>query len=183
MGRRKNGKELAKLTTNVELLRKTKEARVNGVEGSIWDVTTFTQYEKKEAIRINNYYTRLSADKPNQALLAYGPVGDSIGGMLTVNLTGGFNPTKPLPDIEYSFNIAGFSVRDYSSLSSKYGRWKFYDGVGNLRSMTTQPGIRVSNTSGSLVIELSHTTDNNSGIDGYAGGMRTGVIQIWVTDR
>lgn len=154
----KNGKELATLTTNVDLLRKTKNASINGVDGSIWDITTFTQYEKKEAVRINNYYTRLSADKPNQQLLAYGPIG-------------------------YSFSISGFSVKDYSSLSGKYGRWKFYDGIGNLKSMTTKPGIRVSNTSGSLVIELSHTTDNNSGIDGYAGGLQTGVIQIWVTDR
>ena len=179
----KNGKELATLTTNVDLLRKTKNASINGVDGSIWDITTFTQYEKKEAVRINNYYTRLSADKPNQQLLAYGPIGDSTGGTLNVNLTGGFNGGTPVPGIGYSFSISGFSVKDYSSLSGKYGRWKFYDGIGNLKSMTTKPGIRVSNTSGSLVIELSHTTDNNSGIDEYAGGLQTGVIQIWVTDR
>lgn len=180
---KKNGKELAELTTNVNLLRKTKKASVNGVEGSIWDVTTFTQYEKKEAIRINNYYTRLSADKQNQELLAYGPIGDSTGGTLNVNLTGGANGALPIPSIGYSFSIDGFSVQDYSSLSGKYGRWKFYDGIGNLQSMTTQPGIRVSNTSGSLVIELSHTTSNNNDIAGYTGGLRTGVNQIWVTDR
>lgn len=84
--------------------------------------------------------------------------------------------------MQYSFPIAGFSVTDYSSLSGNYGRWHFWDGVGNLASIVTQPGIRVTNTSGALAIDLSQTTEIIAST-GPNSNHQTGIIQILVNDR
>ncbi len=174
---KKNSTLLATLSTNVTLKRKSSNATINGKKGSVWDVRTFTQLERVKAVRINGYRTRLSVDQTNQKLLSYGPVGDKSGGTVGVSLS-----ATGVPSLSYSFSISGFSVSDLSSISKKYGRWNFNDNFGNLKSITTEPGIRASNTSGSFVTELSHVSSLNTSTvvdDTY----QTGVIQIWVADR
>lgn len=166
------------LSTNVSLTKESGNVNYNGTAASLWDVTSFSQLENKNAIRLNDQYTRLdlsgySAEK----LIDYGPVGNSSGGTITVGLDG-----LGIPSVQYSFSIAGFSVTDYSSLSGNYGRWHFWDGVGNLSNIVTQPGIRVTNTSGALAIDLSQTTSIIAKT-GWDSDHQTGIIQILVSDR
>ncbi|MBN4050876.1 hypothetical protein JYU01_01130 [bacterium AH-315-L21] len=167
----------ATLRTNVTSQRMADNAIINGVPGSVWDVTSFSQLEKVNGTRLNNKYTRLSVDLTNQELLSFGPAQSTSGGTVSFSLSGG-----GVPSASYSFNIDGFSVVNLSSLSRKYGRWKFVDHFGSEPQFVTDPGIRATNTSGSFIVELSHTasvTYNNT----IARKHRTGVIQIHLPDR
>lgn len=167
----------ATLTSVVNLTRQTSTATINGVSCSVWDVTTFTQLEKDMCYRLNNQYTRLSVDLQNQTLVAYGPTESTSGGDVSVGLDG-----AGVPSISYTFSIEGFSVDNLSSLNDNYGRWKFSNGVGFETSMTTEPGIRATNTTGDFVVELSHTT-NVTALTGLYNNHQTGVIQIYCSDR
>ena len=167
----------AKLTTSVTSERKTDNGTIDGEACSVWDVTTFSQLEKENADRLNNQYTRLDVDASNQELISYGPTVSTSGGDVSVGLDG-----AGVPSISYSFNIDGFSVKDLSSLSSNYGRWKFVDNFGNESHFTTKPGIRATNTSGDFLVELSHTADLNES-DHEQVTHYTGVIQIYLEDR
>lgn len=173
-----NGTKMAVVTTSTEYRRESKNASVNGKKCSVWDVITFTQFERINTTRINEQYTRLSVESfSSEYLLFYGPVGNSSGGEVSVGLDG-----AGVPSVGYSFSISGFSVKDLSSLSSKYGRWRFVDYLGSEESFTTQPGIRVANTTGSLVVELSHKVEYR---DVFLNDKTssTGVVQDWITDR
>lgn len=168
---------MASLTTAVTCDRKSSNSTVNGVRCSVWDVTSFSQLEKGNAIRMNNQYTRLSVDQPNEHLIAYGPSDSTSGGDITVGLDG-----AGVPSFSYTFNINGFSVRNLSSMTNEYGRWAFIDYVGNEREFTTKPGIRATNSYGDFVVELSHTvyiiSHSGQGVE-----QSTGVLQIYVSDR
>lgn len=168
---------MASLTTAVTCDRKSSNSTVNGVPCSVWDVTTFSQLEKGNAMRLNNQYTRLSVDQPNEHLIAYGPSESTSGGDLTVGLDG-----AGVPSFSYTFNIDGFSVENLSSMTNEYGRWAFIDHFGNEKEFTTKPGIRATNSYGDFVVELSHTVYVTSQ---YAQGQEqsTGVLQIYVSDR
>lgn len=166
------------LTTNVTLTRQSNNVNYNGKAASLWDVTSFSQLEKKKANRLNDKYTRLDVSGyAAEKLIDYGPVGNSSGGSVTVGLDALFTPS-----LQYTFPITGFSLTDYSSLSGNYGRWHFWDGIGNLSSMETEPGIRATNTSGMFAVDLSQSTE----IEANPGGNTThytGVVQILVNDR
>lgn len=168
---------LASLTTAVTCDRKSSNSTINGVACSVWDVTTFSQLENGAAARLNNQYTRLSVDLPNQKLIAYGPTESTSGGDISVGLDG-----AGVPNISYTFNIDGFSVENLSSMSNNYGRWKFVDWVGNESEFTTKPGIRATNSNGNFVVELSHTVDVNRWVGGTEN-QTTGVIRIYLHDR
>lgn len=173
----RNDESLASLTTAVTCERKSRNSTVDGVACSVWDVTTFSQLEKEGAIRLNDQYTRLSVDQPNQYLIAYGPSESTSGGDITVGLDG-----AGVPSFSYTFNIDGFSVEDLSSMRNEYGRWAFIDHIGNESSFTTKPGIRATNSNGDFIVELSHTA-NFTSTYGNAVDQSTGVIQIYVSDR
>lgn len=172
-----NGKTMASLTTAVTCDRKSSNSTVDGVACSVWDVTTFSQLEKVDAMRLNNQYTRLSVDQPNEHLIAYGPSESTSGGDITVGLDG-----AGVPSFSYTFNIDGFSVKNLSSMSGEYGRWAFIDNIGNEPEFTTKPGIRATNSKGDFVVELSHTVDATVNA-AQSINQSTGVIQIWVNDR
>lgn len=167
----------ATLTTSVTLTRQTSNATLNGKACSVWDVTTFSQLEKKKCIRLNDQYTRLSVDLSNQSLVSYGPTVSTSGGDVSVGLDG-----AGIPSVSYSFNIDGFSIEDLSSMSNDYGRWAFIDHVGNEPHFTTEPAIRATNTSGNFIVELSHTMNANAST-GSVIDQGTGVIQIYCADR
>jgi hypothetical protein len=95
-------------------------------------------------------------------LLSYGPKDDS-GFSVGVELSG---ITSPLT---WNFNVGNFSVNNVSSITSKYGRWIYTRNLGYPDPFVTEPGIRVSNTSGNLAVQLSHSLnvayyDNSTGI-------------------
>lgn len=173
----RDNQTMASLTTAVTCDRKSSNSTVNGVPCSVWDVTTFSQLEKGNAMRLNNQYTRLSVDQPNEHLIAYGPSESTSGGDLTVGLDG-----AGVPSFSYTFNIDGFSVENLSSMTGEYGRWAFIDHFGNEQEFTTKPGIRATNSYGDFVVELSHTVDV---VSRFAQGVEqsTGVLQIYVSDR
>lgn len=173
----RDGKTMASLTTAVTCDRKSSNSTVDGVACSVWDVTTFSQLEKGNAMRLENQYTRLSVDQPNEHLIAYGPSKSTSGGDLTVGLDG-----AGVPSFSYTFNIDGFSVKNLSSMSGEYGRWAFIDYIGNEQEFTTKPGIRATNSKGDFVVELSHTVGVTS-FFGKGVNQSTGVIQIYVHDR
>jgi hypothetical protein len=168
----------SKLTTNLTLTRQSNNVDYNGKAASLWDVTSFSQLEEKNTMRLNDIYTRLDVSAYSaEKLIDYGPYGNSSGGTVSVGLDG-----LGVPSMEYSFSISGFSLTDYSSLSGNYGRWHFWDGAGHLSSIVTQPGIRATNTSGAFAVELSHTTESNDSPGGTTTHY-TGVIQVLVSDR
>ena len=170
--------KMAIITTTTEYYKQSGNATYNNHSCSVWDVVTFTQYEKVNCVRLNEQYTRISVESfSSEHLISYGPIGNDSGGQVSVGLDG-----AGVPSIGYSFNIDGFSVKDLSSVSSKYGRWRFVDYVGNENSFTTRPGIRVANTSGSLVVELSHSVEYKYTSE-LTRTSSTGVVQDWLTDR
>lgn len=172
-----DGIRLATLTSNVSLSRKSSNATINGKKCSVWDVNSFTQLEKEHANRLNYQYTRLSVNTSNQTLLSYGPNKSSSKGNVSVGLDGG-----GVSGVSYSFDIGGFVVNDLSSLSNKYGRWSFTQNVGNQASLTTNPAIRTTNSSGNFVVELSHTANMTTKTDENIN-KGTGVVQIYCEDR
>ncbi|MGM9917180.1 hypothetical protein [Anaerotignum sp.] len=167
-----------KLTTTVYLTKQTSSEPYNNTTASIWDISTFSQLERKTAVRLNEMVTRIDVDQSAQALLSYGPTGNSSGGEVSVN----FDPTTRVPSVGYSFDIEGFSMRDLSSMSGNYGRWRFYDNIGNQASLATEPGVRAANTKGDFVVELSHTVDFKA-TTSTSEQHGTGVIQIYTSDR
>lgn len=173
----RDGQTMASLTTAVTCDRKSSNSTIDGVACSVWDVTTFSQLEKGNAIRLNNQYTRLSVKQANQHLIAYGPSESTSGGDVSVGLDG-----AGVPSFSYTFNIDGFSVKNLSSMSEDYGRWGFVDNVGNETEFTTKPGIRATNSNGDFLVELSHTVDITNRF-GTGVNKSTGVIQIYVSDR
>ncbi|MET3574240.1 hypothetical protein ACFFIY_12215 [Bhargavaea ullalensis] len=163
------------LTTTVEMSRRSSNASINGVKGSVWDVITNTQYERKTGLRyLNNLYTRLAVPYTYQTLLDWGPASTNSGDV-SVSLSG-----AGVPGISYNFSTGTlYNTSDLSSKSSKYGRWKFSRAVYPVYAnrLTTRPAIRSSNTKGNFALQLSHSLvfDNVTN--------NTGVITITTPDR
>lgn len=163
------------LTTVLNYERVSSTTKLDGKTASIWDFTALSQFEKKNAKRINKMVTRLDVDQSAQTLLDFGPRGSASGGQVSVSLSGG------VPTLSYDFPIDGYSIKNKSSLTGKYGRWEVCDNVGNVDSFEINPGIRASNTSGNMVLELSHTTNFSPVALNEDHG--TGVIQLILADR
>lgn len=163
------------LTTSVEMSRKSSNATINGVQGSVWDVVTNTQYERKSGLRyLNDLYTRLAVPYTYQTLLDWGP-SSTNSSTVAVSLSG-----AGVPGISYSFATGvRYNTIDLSSKSSKYGRWQFSRALYPIyaNKLTARPAIRSSNTSGAFALELSHSLyfDNVTN--------NTGVITITTPDR
>lgn len=171
----------ATLVTSATLTRQTSNANFNGSLSSVWDVVTTSQLSQVNAIRLNDQYTRLDVSAYNaEELIDYGPIESTSGGSLSVGLDG-----AGVPSLSYSFSISGFSVTNLSSMINNYGRWRFWDGFGNEPEFTTKPGIRVVNTQGNLVVNLSHSTNIKTYLTGIFINTthNTGVIQMVVSDR
>lgn len=117
-----SSKHLAKMTDSVEFTRKSSAVDIDGKQGSVWDIKNVSHLERNlsNTMRINNKYTRLEVEYPNQELLDWGP-DDSSSSTVTVGLAG------IVPAVNWSFKIGGFSVDDLSSKRDKYGRWAFID--------------------------------------------------------
>ena len=143
----------------------------------MWDILSFSQLKKEKCLRLCDQYTRLSVNLENQTLLSYGPIGTTLEGDVSVNLTGG-----GIDSFSYSFISGGFTTKDLSDMANNYGRWHFVDIVGNVSSFTTEPGIRATNTTGNFIVELSHAIEIFSSFMLYKDH-GTGVIQIYLADR
>ena len=164
-----------KLTTTAELYRRSSTANIDGVNGSVWDVKSITQYERITGKRyLNNMYTRLAVPYANQTLVDWGPDVSTNDSTVSVSLNG------YAAGISYTFNTGTlYNTKDLSSKSSKYGRWQFSKNVLPLyaNKLKTVPSIRATNTVGAFSVQLSHSLyfDNTTN--------NTGVITISTPDR
>ncbi|MFB9326534.1 hypothetical protein ACFFSY_11475 [Paenibacillus aurantiacus] len=135
---------------------KTGTTVINGQSVSVWDVKASNQTRA-----VNGYQTRQIATRhtvepyvPDQKLLSYGPSTTTSGANFAVSLTGG------LPTISWNFTRQSVDVTDNSSLSLGYGKWTFDFPLGTAVAKGTylmQPGIRVSNASGQVKFQHSHS--------------------------
>lgn len=169
-----NGSTAYTLTNSISLERKNNKVNIDGVTGSAWDISSLASIETKiSGGRLSDQYTRLSVQAfGSQKLIDYGPASTSAQNV-GVSLNG-----LGIPSISWSFNIGNWTTKDLSSLSNKYGRWRFVGPMlGFSQKVTTKPGIRASNTRGNFGLEVSHTTDTNH------GNFQTGIAQIFVADR
>lgn len=173
---KESGYVMAVLTDSITF-KKVANAEVDGASGSIWDVVSSVQLEKKNAATLNELYTRLSVAQTHQRMITWGPKGNHSAGHVDFSL-GTTGPTA-----SYGFDLEGGKLKDAgSSMSDSYGRWRFYTTLlGNPSSYDFQVGVRATNTSGAFVLEYSHVT-NLTGM-GAEREYLTGVVQEWVTDR
>ncbi|SEN69223.1 hypothetical protein SAMN05192533_11789 [Mesobacillus persicus] len=157
-------------STNINFDRKSSSANINGVTGSVWDIHTFQEYDRITGT-VTEQVTRVDANYSAQKLLSYGPLDDS-GFSVGVSLSGITSP------VSWSFSTGAASTNNTSSIASKYGRWIWTASVTTFGDpFVTEPGIRVSNTSGSLAVKFSHTFGTNYGSHG------TGVVTASIPDR
>ncbi len=168
-----NGSKYYTMTDSLTFERKSKSANYNGKKVSVWDITSVGQIKgARSGTRINNQYTRMSAEAfGSQSLIDYGPSVNS-GGNLSVSLDG------LVPKLSWGFNLGNWKTQDLSSLYSNYGRWKFTGpAFGMSQIFTSKPGVRMTNGRGNFGLEVSHTHATNH------GDFRTGVSQYFVPDR
>jgi hypothetical protein len=106
-----NGDHL--LTTSLELNRKTNTATIDGKAGSVWDVISNTQYERKSGLRyLNSLYTRLAVPYSFETLLDWGP-------LTTTNSSISFGLSGVVPGASISWDKdSKYNVKDLSSKSS-----------------------------------------------------------------
>ncbi|MFT9117625.1 MAG: hypothetical protein ABF497_10910 [Sporolactobacillus sp.] len=157
-----------KLTSNVELYRRSSSANINGEKGSVWDVEDIAELEGKSFL---DFTTRLAVPYSAQKLIDYGP-SSSSSATVSVGLSG------ITPSVGWSFNITGFRIDDSSSMSSKFGRWTAVRNTFSFASTCqVKPGIRGTNTSGDYGVQLSHSTISPE------ASHDTGVVSIYVPDR
>lgn len=164
----------AKLTSTVEFNRASAYADINGKQGSVWDIKAISQIENTVTNPPYVSWTkRLAVPYSAQRLIDFGP-DDTSATTMSVSLSG------VVPGASWTFQPGGFSIDSTSSLSSKYGRWTLNKNTFNPtpKSAKMSPGIRTSNTSGNLGLELSHAYNR-------AGGHshQTGIVSMYVTDR
>lgn len=163
------------LATSVSFTRRSSNTTIGNVKGSVWDIDSSSQLLSRSNGFLENHITRLDVNQPNQTLYSWGPY-DSGKSTATVSLTG-------LLDVKsWSFPLNGFSVTDLSNKGSKYGRWQYKAHLtSSPTTMNTRPGMRVTNTKGSLITKLSQTAKIATP---YAiSDHSTGVISIYTTDR
>lgn len=159
-----------KYTSNNHFVRESSNANINGVNGSVWDVHAFNSFEK--GIRLlGSQTTRMSANYSAQKLLDYGPSSDA-GFTVPVTLTG------ISAAVDWAFNVGNTWIDDLSSVTGKYGRWSYALGLGAPNPFNTEPGIRVSNTSGAFAAQLSHTFAIKA-----SGSHSTGIVTVTLPDR
>jgi hypothetical protein len=156
--------------SNTNFKRASSNANIDGKAGSIWNVHSFNSWEPNINGRLEEQITRMAVPYSAEKLLSYGPKDDS-GFSVSVDLSG---ITSPL---SWTFNVGNFFVDNVSSLSSKYGRWIYTRNLGYPDPFVTEPGIRVSNTSGNLAVQLSHSF--NIGYKDHS----TGIVTVSLPDR
>ncbi|MCB2293595.1 hypothetical protein LGK95_08675 [Clostridium algoriphilum] len=169
------GKDLlvATMSDSIEFSRKSTTASINGTIGSIWDIKANSQVQRNTSTtdRLNEEITTLDVADTSQQLLDWGPTSTSST-KVSVGLAG------IVPTVGWIFDSSGFKITDLSNKGAKYGKWKFAaPSAGATSSLTTKPGIRVTNTSGDLKLNLSHT------LDFKFSDHSTGVINVLVGDR
>ncbi|WP_368985468.1 hypothetical protein NST54_13435 [Caldifermentibacillus hisashii] len=171
-----NGSKRSTLATTVDLKRASSKVDINGKVGSVWNISSFSQWKRVQSGYIlKDFYTRLAVPYKNQKLLDYGPVqGGVSGSTATVGLSGF------VPNVSWTFSIGGFKMSDLSSVSSKYGRWKLSPTLINLgpSQLVIKPGIKSSNTSGNFGLQLSQKQVRVGSVQNG-----TGVVSIFVPDR
>lgn len=133
---------------------KKQNSTLNGKSVSVWDITSFNQAEMKYAQHVYTI-TRLDANQTNQQIMSYGPKNLGSGASGSFSLSG--PPGAGSASISYSFSKE-ISVDDLSSLSNKYGRWKYKSRVLT-KNITSDNAIRVTNGAGKLLIKSSHSVD------------------------
>ncbi|HZG59348.1 MAG TPA: hypothetical protein VEY68_02395 [Anoxybacillus sp.] len=158
-------------TTSLHFDRKSSSANINGKTGSIWDIRAFNEYEASN-YRIDIQNTRMDVNYSAQQIHSYGPF-DDAGFDVSVNLTGFVSGNA------WSFNVGSVYTNNDSSIANKYGRWEWYHTWGYMQDpFVTQPGMRVSNTSGNLAIKHSHSFHTS-----YSYWHYTGVVTTYIPDR
>ncbi|MBW0934216.1 hypothetical protein [Priestia megaterium] len=151
--------------------RKSSNTNINGKTGSVWDVHSFNTYEAgKSGQYVKSQVTRMDAGYPAEKILSYGPKNGSGAGV-SVSLSSAVDP------MSWTFDIGRASLTDKSSPANKYGRWSYYISLGHTDPFNTEPGMRVSNTSGDFAMKISNTftiyTQNHS----------TGIVTASLPDR
>lgn len=165
------GAKIGVYTTNNNFKRVSSSADINGTTGSVWNIHTFQSYEPYSVIgMLEQQITRLDVNYSAQKLLSYGPF-DDAGFSVSVQLNG---ITSPL---SWVFETGLVSTNNVSSIANKYGRWIWSRNLGFPDPFITEPGIRVSNTSGSLAVKMSHSFNL------YYDPHSTGTITVLIPDR
>jgi hypothetical protein len=158
-------------TSSLHFDRKSYGADINGVQGSVWDIHSFNQYEA-EYYRIDIMRTRMDVNYSAQRIHSYGP-SDDAGFDVKVDLTNLVSPSS------WSFGVGSVITNNMSSIANKYGYWSWTHTWDFMQDpFVTEPGMRVSNTSGSLAIKHSHTHHTS-----YAYWHGTGVVTTYIPDR
>ena len=143
--------KVATLTGNITFNRISKNATVDGKACSVWDVDSFIQATGYNKRKIISEYVWLNTNQTNQKLIKYGPTGD-VGKRdgYTFTLSGG-------GVISASFNVTfggSYKRSDFSTISGKYGKWRYFTDTASMKNkLTTDSGIRCTNTKGNLVIK------------------------------
>lgn len=159
-------------------------AVMNGSTVSVWDVKASNQTKP-----VNGYQTRQIASRhtveayvPDQKLLSYGPSTTTAGSNFTVSLSG-INPT--IPALSWNFSRQSVDVKDSSSLSAGYGKWTFDFPLGTAvakGSFLMQPGIRVSNATGMVKFQHSHSGYYYKDLSAQGNGV-SGLVTRELPDR
>lgn len=165
------GLKTGTFTTTLHFDRKSYSANIDGVTGSVWDIKAFNEFEATY-YRIDIQNSRMDVNYSAQKILSYGPY-DDAGFDVGVNLTGITSGNA------WTFNVGSVYTNNVSSIANKYGRWIWthtWDYMQN--PFVTRPGLRVSNTSGSLAIKTSHTFHTS-----YSYEHQTGIVTTYIPDR
>lgn len=149
---------LSQFDTTLRLTRESDEVTINDKEGSVWNVEVLSELRKEKASRLHFYDTELSAAQKGQTLISYEPTGRKTA------------QDEPL----------GFATEDLSSMSKRYGKWKFFNDTGD--SLKTNSMIRAANISGPLTLRLSHVINMKKTFGGKRT-FKTGTIRIWTADK
>ena len=141
---------VARLVRNLHIKEYGNKATHNSKDAKMWDVEAVIQVETFEGRRIVNKYVWLNTNKSGQHLSDYTPMGDT-GGMTSYNLS--FSANGPNPSL--SVNMGGtYSRTDMSSITGKYGKWKYYTSTGLMKKkLTTKSAIKTVCTSNSVVFK------------------------------
>ncbi|MDA8352400.1 MAG: hypothetical protein M0Z65_04275 [Firmicutes bacterium] len=161
--------EVCDLTTEEEagtfksVVEYYKNGEVSTPEGteSIWDVkyynTMFPTRNDELSSGWNNseLITRSSVNdlSNEQSLYDADPEGDQTNGSISVQLDGGGVPT-----IGWTFPLVDSTIENVSNEFENYGRWitTINGGVEQTDRVSTEPGVRVSNSAGDIGFDHSH---------------------------
>lgn len=102
--------------------------------------------------------------------------GADASALLTISKSG------VVPGASYGFNLTKLKLVEDSDLSANYGRWICSNSIISKDKINMEPGIRVTNKKGSLVLNVSHSSTMIT-LGGETKTYNTGVFQDWITDR